>query len=197
VMPFLTEEVWQRLPGHEAIHPRTICLAPYPRREERWEDAAVEAGMEALIEVVTRVRSLRAELGLPPKAQVDLHLAAADPAIGRFLEEQRPLIGFLCRMESITVGPAPALVPENARRDVVAGVEVALVAARQEMGEEERQRLLKELEKLAAEIARAEERLSNEQFLSKAPAHVVEGGRAKLAEMKERHASLQSTLGSP
>ena len=196
VMPFLTEEVWQRLPGHEEIHPQTICLAPYPRREERWEDPAVEAGMEALIEVVTRVRSLRAELGLPPKAQVDLHLAAGDPAIGRFLDEQRPLIGFLCRMESITLGPAP----DNARRDVVAGVEIALVATRQErqeMGEEERQRLRKELEKLAAEIGRAEERLSNEQFLSKAPAHVVEGGRAKLAEMKERHASLQSTLGSP
>ena len=80
VMPFLTEELWQRLPGHEEIHPETICLAPYPRREEAWEDDAVEAGMDALTQVVTRVRALRTEMGLTAKAKLDLHLQAADEA---------------------------------------------------------------------------------------------------------------------
>ena len=70
VMPFLTEELWQRLPGHEAIHGETICLAPYPRREEAWEDDAVESGMEALIQVVTRVRALRVEMGQIGRAHV-------------------------------------------------------------------------------------------------------------------------------
>jgi valyl-tRNA synthetase len=191
VMPFLTEELWQRLPGHEAIHPETICLAPYPRREENWESEEVEAGLDALIQIVTRVRALRAELGLPTKAKADLHLSAADPAVGRLLGEQAPLIRFLTRVESITLGPAP----EGAVRDSVAGVEIAVAVERQEMGEEERGRLGKELEKLTAEIDRAEERLSNEQFLSKAPANVVEGGRARLAEMRERQASLKASLG--
>ncbi|MBV8200752.1 MAG: valine--tRNA ligase, partial [Acidobacteria bacterium] len=81
VMPFLTEEVWQRLPGHEAVHPESICLAPYPGREESWESAEVEADMEVLIHVVTRVRALRAEMGLPPKARLALYLGAA-PAAG-------------------------------------------------------------------------------------------------------------------
>ena len=111
--------------------------------------------------------------------------------MGRLLGEQAPLIRFLTRVESITLGPSP----EGAVRDVVAGVEIAVAVEQQEMGEEERGRLGKELEKLTAEIARAEERLSNEQFLSKAPAHVVEGGRARLAEMRERQASLQASLG--
>ena len=191
VMPFLTEEVWQRLPGHEAVHPETICLAPYPRREESWENPEVEAGMDALIQAVTRARGLRADLGLAPKTKIDLHLSASDAGVQRLLEEQEPLLRFLTRVESIAFGT----IPEGAVRDLVAGVEVAVVPEVQALGEEERGRLVKELEKLAAEIARAEERLSNEQFLSKAPPHVVEGGRARLAEMREREASLKASLG--
>jgi valyl-tRNA synthetase len=191
VMPFLTEELWQRLPGHEAIHPETICLAPYPRREEGWEDEAVEAGMDALIQVVTRVRALRAEMGLAPKAKLDLHLHPADAGVGRLLQEQAPLIQFLTRVETVAFGAAP----EGARRDLVAGVEVGVAVEKTAMSAEERGRLERELDKLTAEIGRAEERLANPEFLGKAPAHVVEGGRAKLAEMRERQAALRSSLG--
>ncbi|MFL6235858.1 MAG: valine--tRNA ligase [Thermoanaerobaculia bacterium] len=191
VMPFLTEELWQRLPGHEAVHPETICLAPYPRREEAWEDDAVEAGMDALIQVVTRVRALRAEMGLAPKAKLDLHLNPAEPQVGRLLQEQAPLIQFLTRVETVAFGAAP----EGARRDLVAGVEIGVAVEKTAMSAEERGRLEKELDRLTTEIGRAEERLSNPDFLGKAPAHVVEGGRAKLAEMRERQAALRSSLG--
>jgi valyl-tRNA synthetase len=192
VMPFLTEELWQRLPGHEAIHPETICLAPYPRREPAWEDDAAEAGMEALTQVVARVRALRTEMGLSPKAKLDLHINPVDPSVGRVLQEQAPLSRFLARVETVAVGP----VPEGARRDLVAGVEIGIAMERAAMSPEERVRLEKELDKLTAEIGRAEERLSNPEFLGKAPAHVVEGGRAKLAEMRERQAALRSSLGA-
>jgi valyl-tRNA synthetase len=198
VMPFLTEEIWQRLPGHAAIHPETICLAPYPRREEGWEDAAVEAGMDAFFQVATRVRALRAEMGVAPKAKLDLHLLmglAADQGLGRLFAEQAPLLQFLTRVESITFGAAP----EGARRDLVAGVEVGVslgAAETTERSPEEQGRLVKELEKLTTEIARAEERLANPEFLGKAPAHVVEGGRAKLSEMRERQSNLCASLGA-
>ena len=191
VMPFLTEELWQRLPGHEAIHAETICLAPYPRREERWEDAGIEAGMEALFEVVTRVRALRAEMGLPAKAKLDLHLHASDAVVGRLLDTQVPLLRALARVETVTLGPAP----QGARRDLVAGIEIGVAVEKQEMSAEERARLAKELEKLTAEISRAEERLVNPDFLVKAPANVVEGGRTRLAEMRERQTTLRSSLG--
>jgi valyl-tRNA synthetase len=194
VMPFLTEELWQRLPGHEAIHPETIVLAPYPRREEGWEDGAAEAGMDALIQIVTRVRALRAEMGVPPKAKLDLHLNAldaVDSGVGRLLAEQAPLIQFLTRVETVAIGAAP----EGARRDLVAGVEIGIAVEKTEMSADERGRLEKELEKLTTEISRSEERLSNPDFLGKAPAHVVEGGRAKLAEMRERQAAMRSSLG--
>jgi valyl-tRNA synthetase len=147
--------------------------------------------MEVMTQVINRVRGLRTELGLAPKARLEVYLDAADPATASFLAEQAPLIGFLCRAETVQAGAGP----EGGRRDVVGGVEITLVTEAQEISDEERQRLEKELEKLETEIARAEERLGNEQFLSKAPPHVVEGGRARLAEMKERRSTLRSSLG--
>jgi valyl-tRNA synthetase len=194
VMPFLTEELWQRLPGHEIIHPETICLAPYPGREAAWESPEVEAGMDALIQVVSRARALRAELGLAPKAKLDLFITAgtaAGAAVSPLLQEQAPLLRFLGRVETVTMG-AP---PEGAVRDVVAGVEIGVRVEKQELTEEDRGRLARELEKLNGDIARAEERLANPGFLAKAPAHVVEGGHARLAEMRERQAVLRSGLG--
>ena len=144
--------------------------------------------MDALIQVVTRVRAMRTETGIPPKAKVDLFL---DGPAAAFLASQAPLIAFLARVENIGTGAAP----EGSRRDVVAGVEIALVVEKQEMSEDERKRLAKELEKLETEISRSEVRLSDEQFLAKAPPHVVANGRATLAQMQERRSTLRSTLG--
>jgi valyl-tRNA synthetase len=91
----------------------------------------------------------------------------------------------------VTLGPPP----EGARRDLVAGIELGVLVERQAMSAEERARLAKELEKLTAEIGRAEGRLADPSFLAKAPAHVVEGGRARLAELREREVTLRSALG--
>ena len=149
---------------------------------------------EVLLTVLDR--ALRAELGLAPKAKLDLFVHAAnasDPAVGRLLAEQAPLLRFLGRVETVTLG-AP---PEGAVRDLVAGVEIGAVVEKQVLGDDERGRLAKELEKLTAEIGRAEERLGNPDFLAKAPAHVVEGGHASLAQMRERQAALRSSLGLP
>jgi valyl-tRNA synthetase len=202
VMPFLTEEVWQRLPGHEAIHPATICLAPYPGPEESWESAEVEADMDVLMHVVTRVRGLRSEMGLAPKARLSLYLAAADPAAAGaragFLAEHQHLIRVLCRVESVTFGPPP----EGAmRQDVVDGIHLslaapaALAAERGGLDPAERERLSRELDKLAGEIDRAEQRLADGNFLAKAPPAVVAGGRARLAELRERRERIQASLG--
>ena len=193
IMPHLTEELWQRLPGHESIDSRSIALAPYPKPEESWDAPEIEAGMGVLIEVVTRVRAMRAESGIPPKARVDLFLESADAGIARFLQEHSPLISFLCRVETIGTGPGP----DGARRDVAAGVEIALAVEKEEtpgITGDERRRLEKELEKLDAEIARSEARLADEQVLAKAPPHVIANGRASLAQMQERRSSLRSTL---
>jgi valyl-tRNA synthetase len=190
VMPFLTEELWQRLPGHERSHPETIVLAPYPGREAQWEDEKVEEQVGTLIHLVTRVRALRAESGLPPKAAVTIW-ATKDPEADRFLAEQEPLIRFLCRAEALHLAAAP---PEI-RQDIVEGITVGLALPQEKgLGEEERRRLEKELEKLDEAIGQAEQRLGDERFTAKAPPQVVAGNRARLAEMQERRERILATL---
>ncbi len=190
VMPFLTEELWQRLPGHERIHPETICLARYPAREPAWEDDAVESRMAALQELIVRVRALRTDLQIPARTEAELWLEVEDEGLRGFLGEQREVLRFLCRLSDLRFAAAPA----GATRDAVAGVALGLVAHRPALGETERRRLESELEKVVAEIERANARLGDQGFLERAPAHVVEGSRRRLAELEERQSELRAGL---
>jgi valyl-tRNA synthetase len=192
VMPFLTEELWQRLPGREQVHPESIALAPYPESREEWVDEGVERRMGALMEVVSRVRTLRAELGLPPQARPVLHLEAGEEEIERYLAEQEPLIVFLARLSGFEVGAAPA----GAGRDAVAGVRIALAAAEGDLSAQDRERLERELASLGAQIERLEGLLANRQFVDKAPAEVVEGNRHRLAELRRRRENLAAGLAT-
>ena len=198
VMPFLTEELWHRLPGHEAIHPDTIALAPYPERRPDWEDGEVEARMGALIEAVTRVRGLAAELGVRPGQGLGVHLWVdrdGDAGLAAFLEEQSTVLAALCPIgETGSVALSPA--PEGAARDRVAGIDLGVVPETREASAEERRRLEAELGKLEAEIGRARGRLANRQFLDKAPPEVVEGNRRRLAELEERRERLAAGTGA-
>lgn len=189
VMPYLTEELWQRLPGHEAIHPTTIALAPYPQAEEGWRDPQGESQMQALIEVITRLRSIRKEMGLPPGEKVKLFASSEIAGMESFLKVEEPLLSFLGRLESFEIAPPP----EGSSRDLVAGIEIAVTAER-ELSPAQRQKVQKEIEKLAEEIDKGEQRLNNQHFLSKAPAAVVEKSRQRLVELSERRASLQASL---
>lgn len=152
--------------------------------------------MGALIEAVTRARSLAAELGVRSGQGAAVHLwidPEGDSALAAFLEEQRAVLRSLCptgKTGSVELSAAP----DGAPRDLVAGLNVAVVPEARELGAEERARLAAELEALEAEIGRARGRLANEQFLAKAPAEVVEGNRRRLAELEERRERLVAGL---
>jgi valyl-tRNA synthetase len=190
VMPHLSEELWQRLPGHEEVHPQTISLAAYPLGVPEWEDAALEERMDALMAVVTRVRALRTELSLPPRAPLTLHLTAA-PEMEGFLREQQTLVEFLLRPQAIVYG-AP---PEGAPQDRISGVQLGVVAQTPPLDAGERQRLAGELAKLEGAIEAASGRLADEAFLAKAPEPVVAQQRKKLEEMRARREQLRSLQG--
>ncbi len=192
VMPFLTEELWQRLPGRHSIHPETIVLAPYPQRVAAWEDDEIEQRMQKLIEVVTWVRNLRAELGIPPKDPVTLFLEPESEQESGFWSSQQPLVVALARLEALELGPAP----EEASRDVIAGIRLGLLTPEKELSGEELTRLEGELKRLGEQIAHAEGLLANQEFLSKAPAAVVERNRSRLVEMQSRLESIRAGLSS-
>ncbi|MCL4836904.1 MAG: valine--tRNA ligase [Thermoanaerobaculia bacterium] len=192
VMPFLTEELWQRLPGRKAIHAETICLAPYPGPEPAWVDPVSESRMAALVDVVTRARALRVDLGLRPKERARLLLEGGDEQTVAFLAGQEALLGALAQLAAVAVGEAGS----GAVRDRVAGVAIALEAEAREASPAELGRLAAELERLDAELARARARLADPSFLAKAPPQVVDGNRRRVEELEERRARLRAGLGA-
>jgi valyl-tRNA synthetase len=190
LMPHLSEELWHRLPGHEAVHPETISMATYPTAMVAWEDPALEERMETLQAVITRVRAMRAELSIAPRTPVTLHLAAP-PESEAFLREHEPLLRFLLRPRDVVYGAPPEGVPQ----DLVAGVRLGLQSEAPALDEKERQRLQGELAKLDGQIQAAQTRLGDDGFLGKAPAEVVEAQRARLSEMEARREQLRQATG--
>ena len=195
VTPFLTEELWQRLPGRERIHATSICLAPYPQEEPIWNDPSVEDGMDRLMRLIGWIRNQRAELGITHKIPLEVVLETEDKALGAFLEEQEPLAKALARLGSWRLGKVPTGASEGMRRDLVAGVQIGLVVPEREVTQEDRQRLAEELERLEGQIAHTRGLLANEQFVAKAPAKVVEQNRERLRDLEERVESIRAGLG--
>lgn len=193
VMPFLTEELWQRLPGRERVHAESIALAPYPRGEASWRDERVEADMATFIELIGWVRNRRAELGLKPRETADVWLVAADEAQGRFLARQEPLARSVANLATWRLADE---LPEGASRDRVAGVDLAFVIEGRDLQAEERQRGEAELAEIAPQIDRLEGLLNNGDFTAKAPAEVVERNRRRLEELEGRRASILAAIAS-
>ena len=190
VMPYLTEELWQRLPGREGIHASTICLAPYPEGESTWDDPATEEKMEVFFRIVAWVRNLRAELGVPPRDKAILYLQSENPEVESFLGDLEAMALPLLQLEALRLKS----MPEDAHSDVIAGVAVGLVIPQRELSAEDRQRLVVEREKLLAQRQRTEGLLANEAFLAKAPDQVVDQNRRRLEEIRERLERLEAGL---
>ena len=190
VMPYLTEELWQRLPGREGIHASTICLAPYPEGEGTWDDPATEEKMEVFFRIVAWARNLRAELGVPPRAKAILYLQTENPEVESFLGNLEAMALPLLQLEALRLES----MPEDAHSDVIAGVAVGLVIPERELSAEDRQRLVVEREKLLAQRERTEGLLANEAFLAKAPDQVVDQNRRRLEEIRERLERLEAGL---
>jgi valyl-tRNA synthetase len=192
VMPFLTEELWQRLPGREIIESRSIVVAPYPRGVTAWRDEAVERDMASFMEVIGWVRNRRAELGLKPKETARVWLSSPDGALGEFLSQQASLARGLANLEHWELTES---LPAEASRDRVAGVDVAFAVAGRDLESEARARAEVELAELAPQIERLAALLGNEQFTAKAPPAVVESNRQRLDEFEGRRRSILATLG--
>ncbi|MDX1632834.1 MAG: class I tRNA ligase family protein, partial [Thermoanaerobaculia bacterium] len=191
MMPHLTEELWHRLPGHEAIDPETISLTEYPRDLKTWLDDEAEERMGAFVALVEKVRSLRGDLDLPREVPLRLFVEGEEPGVTDQLRSQKPLLDFLLRVEEIHFETPP----ETSVRDLVQGIRVGVEARAIELDDRERERLEAEIEKLDGLIAGVEGRLENEEFLTKAPEHVVEKQRESLAEMRKRRKQLRRGLG--
>ena len=200
VMPFLTEELWQRLPGHEAIHPQTICLAGYPGPEPGWVlSESGDGQMRLFRETVTILRNDRADKKLTHRVKADVYLQPAKADISgkevanlAFLrsEDVRRLLASIAGVKAVHAGPAP---PGATNRHVRDGVEMtAVFEVQAEPIDLPKLRL--ELGKVEDNIAKVSARLASEEFTSKAPPAVIEGANKNLESLQLERQRLRALL---
>jgi valyl-tRNA synthetase len=183
-MPFVTEEIWQKLGGVEP----SIMIAPYPVAEEVLDDSEAERLVAAVKAIITAVRNARAERGFTPKDRFRLFVRGNDERESTFFTENSYLLIELARLTEVVVaGEAPA----GAHHDVVEGFHIAIEFPEKVVSEEQLEKVRRDIEKTKGELAAVEAKLSNEQFTGKAPAHIVEGARAMQAELRARLEKLQ------
>jgi len=191
-MPFVTEEVWQRLPKRRG-HAPSIMIERYPAPDSLI-DARAEAEMDALVRAIDGARSVRGEVNLPPNQAVPLVLAPRDAAAHRLFETHRQAFTRLANASEVQVLPPGAPRPRKAAVHVEPEVEVHLPLAGLIDFAAEKARVEKELQKLEGELAGIAKRLDNPGFLARAPAEVVEKDRARAAELEEKRDKLTRHL---
>jgi valyl-tRNA synthetase len=190
-MPFITEEIWQALPGERPT--AALMLASWPEATAIPVDGAASARMELVMEVIRAIRNIRGEMDVPPGRQVDALLLCGSRASAANLADASGAIRALARVGDLQVGQE-LVRPGQAATQVAGDVEICLpLAGLVDLAEEE-QRLGKEIAKIRSDVEFFRTKLSNQKFVANAPAAVLEKDRAKLAEAEEKLAILERSL---
>ncbi len=187
-MPFLTEEIWQRLP-HAGD---SIMIAPFPKASRKAQDPPAEAEMALFMGIVTAIRNIRSEMRVPPATPLRAILRPATQETADRLGPLVPLIRALARCEaSVNLG---ATRPRASALAIVGPVECFVPLEGLVDLSAERQRLIREIRKAEDEIRFLEEKLTRQEFRERAPAEVVEREAVRLAEQQTLRAKLRESL---
>jgi len=196
-MPFISEELWQRLPHQVESIPapaRSIMIAPFPKASRKGRDAEAERLMAPVLDFVSAIRTVRSESRISPAVELAVTVKPAAPAVAAALQGSLAVIGSLARA-AVTVshdgaraaGSAVATTPSG---DVFVRLEGVVDF------EAERQRLRKEIERSRKEITFLEGKLGRPDFVERAPAEVVERERERLAEQRQIEQKLTTSLAA-
>lgn len=188
-MPFITEEIWQHLP-HEG---ESITVSKWPEVREELSDYEAVKAMNLLKDVIHAVRNIRAETNTPLSKKVPMIIKASNEDAMTILKENVHYIERFCNPDALTID-TDATPPEKAMSAVVTGAEIYLPLAGLINKEEEIARLEKELNKLNQEVERVQKKLSNPNFVEKAPEHIVDKEREKEKEYLEKRAAVEKRL---
>src|SRR5699024_1175462 len=173
-MPFITEEIWQKLP-HKG---ESITVAKWPKVKEAFHDMGAAKEMERLVSIIKSVRNIRAEVDTPMSKEIQLFIQAENEDVVNELESERHYLERFCNPSELVI-KAEMDIPEKAMTAVVTGAEIFLPLEGLIDFDKEIKRLEKELEKWTKEVERVQKKLANEGFVNKAPEAVVEAERRK------------------
>ena len=192
IMPFLTEEIWQQLPLGAERSP-SLMIASWPCAQVASIDAAAEAEMSFLQDVISATRMIKSELNVPPGRKVQLVLSCASQLAVDRLQTNLSFLQALAGAESVEIGNALPQPPSSGSA-VVGDVEIFVPLEGLIDTDAEGRRLRKEIGKFEGLVSGLDKKLSNEGFLQKAPPAVVDKERQRLGEYRSNLQKLMASL---
>ncbi len=186
VMPFVTAEIWQALPGNAGTD---IAEQAFPEERAACRKPDAARDMEMIQAAISAIRTIRAELGIAPTLRLAAIIRPSSDAAGAVMDAHRDMILFLARLDSLAID-ASAEAPKASASQVAAGNEIIVpLLGTVDFGAEVA-RLDKELAKMDKEHAMLSSKLANENYVNRAPAKVVERDRARVAELSDAREKL-------
>jgi valyl-tRNA synthetase len=191
-MPFVTEELWERRATGRVEERGFLMDQTWPNYAIT-RDADADTEIQWVLDLITEIRSLRNDLGVPAGSKIPLSLVSAGPVIEDRAIRHEDILKRLARLEDIIVSDA---VPAGAVSTVVGETVVALNIADQIDVAEARKRLDKEIAQLDKDITSTEKKLGNEAFVAKAPPEIVEENRERIVDWTDRREKLKAARKS-
>jgi valyl-tRNA synthetase len=192
-MPFVTEEIWHKLPGTEG----SIMRAAFPATSSDYliteKDPEAESKMEVITEIISGIRNIRGEMNIAPSLTLEASVQSQDELKIETIKQYQDIIINLARLKSFSASES-GIKPKSSATAIVNGASIfvsleGIIDFAKEAG-----RLEKEINKLAKELSAVSNKLSNENFLNKAPADVVEKVKEKNMALLEKQQKLQANL---
>ncbi|MDI1240912.1 MAG: valine--tRNA ligase [bacterium] len=200
-MPYLTEELWLKLPGTSAemLAPAyksadaTIMLTAFPPGDATAIDAAAESEMQSVIDLIKKVRNIRAEMNIKSGDRVAVHVAASADMRANFTANEAQ-IKKLARADSIVLGDSLDVPKASAKAVLSGGAEIAVPLEGLIDFGKERERLQNQIDKLDTELQRLKGQLSNANFVERAPVEKVQELKDRKEEIEQQVKTLRMNL---
>ncbi len=191
VMPYITEELWQRLP-HKG---ESISIAEFPVSDQSQINDQIEDQMRSVIALITKIRNVRSEMNLPAHEPLTVKLGIKEEALQKVVQESEDAIKRLAKVKEIEIKP-DLEIEKFAARAVITGIEISIPLEGLIDLDKERDRLSKELAKIEAEIEKLSESLANPNFVERAQPKIVEQSRNRIADLTSQRETVKANLAN-
>ncbi len=188
-MPFLTEEIWQKLGGDGG----SVMVSVFPTVDDDLRDQDAEKQMGVIMDVITSVRNIRGEMSIPPSKKLKVVVSAPDEELISVLTAGRDYIINLGNLEELTVR-GEMEEPKGAATGVAGSVRVFVLLEGTIDIASEKARLEKRIAKIDKELTIVSKKLANSDFMEKAAEEVVTKEKAKFEELKEKQGVIEAAL---
>jgi valyl-tRNA synthetase len=202
-MPFITEEIWQKLPGaaegqkiakiDKKAKPSSIMIAPWPIAKKELINEKIEKEMATVQAVITAIRTLRSELNLPPSIKIKAFIKTGSEKQTRLLKSHQEPIGQLAKVEKLAIDKRITR-PSKSAVAIIGSLEIFLPLKDLIDIEQEVAHIEKSLQAVEEQLLKIDKKLANKNFVEKAPLKVVENQKNKQGQLLAKQAKLKEQL---